>query len=137
MPECNNLIQATEELPVLVGSLGEADARVEDDIALPHPGPRQRGHPRSQLGADLGDDIVIHRARLHVGAVPPPVHDDKRHASRSHHRGHRRVGLSTAHVVDECRPRVEGGAGDRRAHGVDGDDHTGGNEFADDRQHPP
>ena len=56
---------------------------------------------------NIGDDIVVAGARLHVSTVPAPVHDDERQSGRRDERHHRRVGQSPAHVIDENRARVD------------------------------
>ena len=61
-----------------------------------------------QLGHHVGDDVVVDRPGLHVGAVPSPVHRDERHAApRRPPRPSSGSASPAAHVVDDGRPGRE------------------------------
>src|SRR5690606_16170907 len=78
-------------------------------------------HPEEQLIAHLADHVLVDGARLHVMAVPPPVHHHVGDASGGDHARHGRVCQAAADVVHQLGPHFEGGLRDLGAHGVDAD----------------
>ena len=106
-PERGQLVEAAQQLEVVLDGLAEADPRVEQD-------PLARRCPRATANAqalleerlDLVDDVVVarvvlHRARLAAacasGSSPRPPSATSA--------GHLRVGAQRADVVDERRAR--------------------------------
>ena len=57
--QTGHLRQRPEQRPVVLGGLGEAEAGVEHDRRLVDAGRDRGGHPVQQLGAHLGDDVVV------------------------------------------------------------------------------
>ena len=119
--EVDDLLEPGEQAPVVLRGLGEADAGVEHELLGGGPDGAQRLDPGRQLGAHLGDDVGVVGPRLHVVGVAAPVHDDEGSPARRDEVRHLRVGQAPAHVVDDRGPGLEGGRGDARPHGVDGD----------------
>ena len=76
------------------------------------------------------DHVVVRRERVHPVAVAAPVHEDPRHPGLRDDRGHRRVGQTAGHVVDDRRAGLERRLGDRGAGGVDADRHALGDQVA-------
>ena len=75
--------------PVIDGSARSSAQLCSAFLANPRPGSstmadsrdagRHRGvDPVQQLGPHIGDHVVVARQRVHVGAVPAPVHQDPR-----------------------------------------------------------
>ena len=118
------------------GRLREPEARVEHDPAWVDAGQHRGVHPRDQLGPHLPEHVLVRREPAHPVAVTAPVHEDPRHPGLRDHPGHRGVGEATGHVVDDRRPGLQNGLGDRGARGVDADRHALGDELAHHRQHP-
>ena len=78
-PSATTSSSRREQLPVVLGVLGEPEAGVEHHGIRSHPGRDQRLDALGELAHDVGDDVVVLRPALHVAAVPAPVHRDERH----------------------------------------------------------
>ena len=76
-------------------------------------------HP--QLVDHLGDHIAVHRAGVHIGTLPAPVHHHIRHARRRHHRDHTAVRAAATDVVDQAGAGSHGLLRDAGPHGVHAD----------------
>ena len=119
LPEGEQGRQVGQQRPVVLGGLGEAESGVEHERLGGDPSGEDRVAAVGELAAYLGDDVVVDRARLHVGAVSAPVHCDVRHPAGGHEGHHVLVGEPTAHVVDESGTEVQGRGGDVGSHRVD------------------
>ncbi len=116
----------------MLGVLGEAEARVDDDT-VGGDAARQNGlHACVQFVDDLGDDVVVDALHIAARQEAAPVHHDEGGAGRCDDRDHRGVGEAAADVVDQGGAGREGLFGDGSAHGVDGDGDALGGETADD-----
>ena len=103
MAEAVEAGEPAQRRPVLLALLAEADARVDDDTRGRDAGCRGRLDPLGELGDDLGDDVGVLGARVHVGGRPAPVpeHDiGGRAGDGGEHLG---VGETARHVVDDAR----------------------------------
>src|SRR5690606_16812230 len=137
VPEGEDGVEAGQEGEVVVGALGEAEARV-DDHAVRGDAARQDGlHARVQLVDDLADHVVVGAPDVGALQQAAPVHDHEGRPGGGHHGDHGRVGESAADVVDEGGPGDEGLFRDGGPHGVDGDGDALRGEAADHRDDPP
>lgn len=64
------------EVPIVVPDLGEAEARIDDDLRSIDPGRDGPGDGGGQLVGDLGPDVAVVRQRVHGAGVPPAVLED-------------------------------------------------------------
>ena len=101
--------------PVIAGSARSSDQLCSAVLAKPSPGsstmatrpprpPRAAPTRPQQFAPHIGDDVVVGRQGVHVGAVATPVHQDPRHAGVGDDGRHLRVGQTARHVVHDPRP---------------------------------
>ena len=117
----------------MVGVLREPEPGVEHEVLRLDAAFEQRVAPLAELTDDVVDDVVVDGARLHVGAVPAPVHRDEGQPvgrDPGHHLG---VGQAARDVVDDGGPRLHRCPRDRGPHRVDGDDRALGGQRRDER----
>jgi len=133
MPELGEHRQPAQQRPVGVGALGEADAGVEPE-ALRRDACRERGvAARSQLVAHLGDGVGVVAHDIPPAAAAAPVHRDVIDVECGDRRQHGPILEASAHVVDDDRAGLHGGARGRSVHGVDRDADARLDERAHDR----
>ena len=132
-------VEMAKQRPVVVTvrTLGEAKARIEDDLLDTDARVDDSGDPRLKFTPNVGDDVVIDGALLHIGTVPSPVHHDKRHAGRRDEGHHRRVGQPATDVIDQHRAGVNRLSRDIGVHRVDTHRCSGPRELSDDGKYPP
>ena len=102
---------------MLLPALAEADAGIEDDVAVGDAGPAGDGERALEEALHVVDDVDRRIDRLAV------VHDDHRHAGLAGDRRHVRIALQAPDVVDDRGARSEREAGGRGLVGVDRDRH--------------
>ena len=102
--EAHELVEVAQQGQVVVGRLAEPDARVDPDLG--HPGAARLGRPLGEEGRDLGDDVVVARARAAWCAGSPCMCMATQPTPSSAATGQQ----AGRHVVDEG-----GAGGDRRA----------------------
>ena len=115
---CSRSVPA-EHVPVLVGGLGEPDARVDRDPLRVDAGrraPRRAARAaRSTTSATTSPYVGV---PLHLLGVRPPVHQHVGDAEPGDRRQHLVVGQPAGDVVDQHRAGRDGRRRDRGAHGV-------------------
>ena len=130
------LTQPAQQFPVVLGGLGEADTRVDDQPVGGDSGPLRIGDLLAQLGHYLGHHVGVRGSALHVLGVAAPVHADIREAALGHQGQQLWIGPAAGDVVDQPNPGGDGLGGDLAAHRVDADAGAGGSEGPHDRNHP-
>lgn len=120
----------------MLGGLGEAEPRVDDDAVGGHPRAERVVDALGQFGPDVGDHVAVDGQLAHGTRVPAPVHEHPRAAGVTHDPGHVRVGQPAGDVVDHRRTGGQGRLGDPGPGRVDADRHARGGQLADDREHP-
>src|SRR5215475_13265823 len=76
--ERRDRVEAREKSQVVLGRLAETEAGVHDDARGADAGGNACGRARGEEVADLGDDIAVHRVRLHRLRVTLHVHEAHR-----------------------------------------------------------
>jgi hypothetical protein len=115
----------------VLGRLGEAQARVDDDPVAGHATGERRVDPRTEFRTHLFDHIRVPGQLPHPVGVAAPVHEHPRAARVGHHPHHVGVREAARHVVDDRGPRRERGRRDARPGRVDGHRDTLGGEDLD------
>ena len=77
LPQAHDRVETAEQLPVVVTGLRETEpgSRIRRSERIPA---SSNVSALRQFAGHVDHDIVIDRARLHVGAVAAPVHGDER-----------------------------------------------------------
>ena len=119
--QCAETVQARQQLVILFGGLGEAEAGVEDDVFAFDPGGEQVGGLRFEVGRDLGRDVAfVVGEGLHGPGIALHVHGDVGHAAARGRGGHLRVEFPGGDVVDDERTEFfDRTGGDFAAEGID------------------
>ena len=117
--------KGAQQCPVVLGILGKADARIDDDRFGSYAGAKGRLHPFAELSHHLGDHVGVLGEVRHPIAVPTPVHDDVGHLHFGDRGGHLGIGQSPTDVVHQAGSGGNRSLGDLRAHGVDTRRHPG------------
>ena len=120
----------------MLGPLGEAQARIENDHGRVHPGLRHHVDPAAQFLAHLRHHILVDGPGIHAVAVTPPVHHHVGNSRGRDEPGHLGIGQATAHVVDQPGPRLQGPLGHLGPHRVHADRDTRRGQALDDRPGP-
>ncbi len=128
-------IEVSQQLPVVLGQLGEAQARIQNHLFRAHSGGRNGRQPAAELAVHLRHDVGVHRGSVHVRTVPAPVHHNVRHSGSGDDPSHIRIRQAAAHVVDHLGARRQGLPGHFSPHGVDADVDASADQPLDDRQH--
>jgi len=102
------------DLEVVLGRLAEAEARVDDQVSARDAGFLRPIEGGSQVGQELGHEVGVlgHRA---------VVHDDERDLPLPGEAGHGVVARHAPDIVEEHRPRGQGGRRDFDLGGIDAD----------------
>ena len=117
--ELDDLVQAGEQLEVVVDGLAEADAGIEPD-SLARDAVRDRMlEALGEKRADVGDDVAVARIALHRARLAEHVHEADVAAALGDERRHPGVAAQRGHVVDERGAGVERSGRHRRLRGVD------------------
>ena len=131
-----DLIEVGEQGPVVLGPLGEAQARIENDHGRVHPGLRHHVDPAAQFLAHLRHHVLVDGPGIHAVAVTPPVHHHVGNSRGRDEPGHLGIGQATAHVVDQPGPRLQGPLGHLGPHRVHAHRDTRRGQALDDRPGP-
>src|SRR5665647_1731435 len=131
--EAAQLIEPREQRPVVGSRLGEAEARVEDQLVTLDTCREERCHPLAQLAGDVGHDIAVLVGRVARTAV---VHRDVDNPGARDQAGHHGIGRARGDVVDDHGAVLEGRLCDRRPGRVDTHDHPGPGEPGHHRDDP-
>src|SRR2546426_5907912 len=115
----DDLVQAAQELEVVVEGLAEADPGVEPDSLLGDSLTDRKLEPLLQKGLDLRHDVLIGRRLLHRLGVALHVEQADLYARLAHHRRHLRVPSKRGDVVYERGARRQRLTRDRGFVGVD------------------
>ena len=105
--ERDDLVQAREELEVVLHGLAEADAGVEADALLVDPGVRRGLEPLLEERLHLGDDVVVARVVLHRPRLAEHVHEAEAGVRVGDDAGELRVAAQRGDVVDHHRAGLE------------------------------
>ncbi len=119
------LVEAADELEVVLGGLAEADARVEADPALVDSRRDGEREPLLEEPLHVGDDVVVHRIRLHRPRLALHVHQADVAASVRDDARELGVGAQRGDVVDELDAELDRAARHRRLRRVDRDGRAG------------
>ena len=103
----DELVQVAQNLPVVVGGLGESQSRIGPQFGRRNPGIEQRVYSRSQFRQNVPRDVCVHGVVVHHIALTAPVHRDERCVGTRNNARHRGVGESTRNVVDVVDAKVE------------------------------
>jgi hypothetical protein len=133
--EGRELGQVPQQLPVVLGVLGETETRIEDDLLGRDPPDDHLGETGLELFAHVGDDIAVGREVVHLSALTPPVHRYVVQAGLGDRAVHLGIGEPPRDVIDHGCPRLRRGERGRGVHGVDAHGHAGAHELADHGHH--
>ena len=85
------LVEAAQQLEVLVGRLAEADPGIDADPLLADPLLDGEREALLEEGQHIGDDVVVVRSDLHRSRLALHVHETDERVSAGHDLGHARV----------------------------------------------
>ena len=105
-------LEAADQLEVLVGSLAEADPRVEADVLLGDPGSDCDCQAALEEAGNLSHDIAVSRRDLHRARVSLHVHETNVRTAVSDHARESRIAPQGGDVVDERGTQLECSARD-------------------------
>jgi hypothetical protein len=102
-PDRDDLVEAPEQLEVVLDRLAEADAGVEPDALLRDPLAGREREPLLEECLHLVDDVVVARVELHRARVAQHVHQAAVGSRLGHHARQLGIEPERGHVVDDVR----------------------------------